>query len=260
MSASVTQPETIEALRELPELRHSSRPKPRVVVVHAATVMREGMVGLLKERQEIELVASFRGARDVLDRAPSGELILLYDLETAARDGLELMSELKRRLPEAKLLHINVPEDDATTIVNCVRAGTTGCILSGASTDDMVAAIHQVARGEIATSPGVMMSLFSYIAGTARTQDSPLEALTRREEQVFELLMAGMCNKEIARRLFLQPQTVKNYARTIYEKLDVHSRTELMRLGQARNRANRWDVSQQTPSSVVSAQPQTLRL
>jgi len=203
--------------------------RTRVVLLHARRMMREALIQLLSSRAEIQLVGAFSGARELLEEAPEGELVIIHDRETVMRDGPELLMELKQRLPDARHLHINVPDDDKE-IVNCVRTGCSGCILDGASTDDVMMAIRSVAQGEIPTSPKVMTSLFSYVASLQSGEDSiPLSALTRREEQVLQLLDLGFSNKEIARELFLQPQTVKNYVRTIFEKLGVRSRLELIR-------------------------------
>ena len=92
-----------------------------------------------------------------------------------------------------------------------------------------MAGIRAVAAGTIPCSARVVTSLFRYVAGR-REEDHPVLAasLTDREEEVLGLLAAGLSNGQIAERLGLRPQTVKNVVSRVYEKLDVHGRLELL--------------------------------
>ena len=107
--------------------------------------------------------------------------------------------------------------------------GASGCVLQDAELDEIVASIHSVAAGVAPSSTRVVTSLFRYVA-SRRDEDHPVLArsLTSREEEVLGLVAAGLSNRQIAERLGLRPQTVKNYVRTVFEKLDVHSRLELI--------------------------------
>ena len=97
--------------------------------------------------------------------------------------------------------------------------------------EDLVAAIRSVARGVPYTSPRVITSLFSYVAGLQAGEDRPPPSnLTPREEQVLRLLAEGMSNREIAAQLRLRPQTVKNYVHLILQKLDLRSRLDIIKL------------------------------
>jgi DNA-binding NarL/FixJ family response regulator len=102
-------------------------------------------------------------------------------------------------------------------------------VLQDAELDEMVASIRAVAAGVAPHSARVVTSLFRYVAGR-RDEDHPVLArsLTDREEVVLRLLAAGLSNGQIAERLGLRPQTVKNHVRRVFEKLDVHSRLELI--------------------------------
>jgi DNA-binding NarL/FixJ family response regulator len=122
----------------------------------------------------------------------------------------------------------NVADEDRT-IVDCVQVGASGCVLQDAGLDEIVAGIRAVAAGTVPCSARVVTSLFRYVAGR-RDEDHPVLAasLTGREEEVLGLLAAGLSNRQIAARLGLRPQTVKNHVSRVYEKLDVHSRLELL--------------------------------
>ncbi len=200
-----------------------------VGIVHASRLMLEGMRDLLSRQAEVRVVDAFGSAREVLQRPIEGEHVLVYDLATARQDGAALVRELSRRFPQARILMFNVADDDEA-IIECVRVGASGCILQDATPEDLLAAMRSLARGTPHSSPRVITSLFSYVASLQRDGDRvPPQPLTRREEQVLQLLAQGLSNKEIAQELLLRPQTVKNYVHVILQKLDVRSRLELIR-------------------------------
>ncbi|MBI3975090.1 MAG: response regulator transcription factor [Armatimonadetes bacterium] len=200
-----------------------------VGIVHASRLIREGFHDLLGQQTEVSVAASFGDAREVLANPVSGDHVLIYDLGTARQDGPALLMELHQRLPQAKILMFNVTDDDEA-IIECVRVGASGCILQDATLEDLLAAIRSIARGTPHSSPRVITSLFSYVASLQAGEDRlPPQPLTKREEQILQLVVQGLSNKEIAQKLYLRPQTVKNYVHLILQKLDVHSRLELIR-------------------------------
>ncbi len=200
-----------------------------VGLVHASHLIRQGIRDLLSRQAEVHVAATFADAQAVLQQPISEEHILVYDLATARQDGATVVMELHARLPQAKILMFNVMDNDEA-IIECVRVGASGCILQDATLDDLLAAIRSLARGTPHSSPRVITSLFSYVAGLQAGEDRlPPQPLTRREEQILQLLAQGLSNKEIAQQLALRPQTVKNYVHLILQKLDVRSRLELIR-------------------------------
>jgi DNA-binding NarL/FixJ family response regulator len=206
------------------------RPPIAVAVVHGSPVMRQGFGNLLSQQPELQLVGLFAGADQLMEGAPQTELILIYDLDTARREGASMMTALHERLPQAKVLMMNVSDDDEA-IIEATRAGTAGCILEDVSFEDLMTAIRSLAEGALPASPRVVTSLYNYIASRQDEDERmPAAELTRREQQILELIAEGLSNKEIARELSLQPQTVKNYVRLVFEKLGVHSRLAVIRL------------------------------
>jgi len=200
-----------------------------VAIVHLSPLIRQGLSELLTKQPDLRMIGPFHDGRTVLQSPPEGAIVVLYDLATAQHDGAAVVAELQRRLPDAKLLIFNVRDDDQA-IIECVRAGAAGCVLQDASLEDLLAAIRALARGLPVTSTRVMTSLFSYVKRLQKDLEAPAGTLTRREQQILELLGQAMSNKEIARHLYLQPQTVKNYVHLIFQKLDVHGRLDVIRM------------------------------
>ncbi len=198
-------------------------------IVHASRLIRDELKDLLTRQPGLRVVGSFGNAKEVLEHPPEEELVLVYDLATAQQDGPAPVMDLHHRLPRAKMLMFNVVDDDQA-IIECVRVGASGCILQDASLEELVAAIRSVARGTPPSSPRVITSLFSYVARLQTGEDRlPPIPLTKREEQILQLMAEGLSNKEIAQKLYLQPQTVKNYVHLILQKLDLRSRLDVFK-------------------------------
>lgn len=214
----------------LGQAKPRERPPIAVAVVNSNPVMRQSFGNLLSQQTELLLVGLFAGTVELLERAPAGELILIYDLETAHREGAAVVMTLQARLPQSKILMMNVSDSDEA-IIEATRAGAAGCVLEDVSFEDLMIAIRSLAEGSLPASPRVITSLYNYIASHQREEERmPAAELTPREQQILELIAQGLSNKEIASELLLRPQTVKNYVRMVFEKLGVHSRLDVMRL------------------------------
>ena len=204
--------------------------EPIVVgIIHVSSLIREGLKDLLNRQPSVRVAGTFDNAREVLTQPIQGDHILLYDLGTSHHDGPALMTELRQQAPRAKILIFGVADDDQA-IIECVRAGASGCILENASLDDLVAAIRSLSQGTAPLSPRVITTLFSYVAHLQAGDDRPpATPLTPREEQILQLMAEGLTNKEIGQRLYLQPQTVKNYVHLVLQKLNLRHRLEVIR-------------------------------
>lgn len=207
-----------------------TRTQTLLSVVHASRVVRDGTVAMLSQHPGLRVVRAYGRAAEVLADPVAGDHVLLYDLATARQDGPQQIMALHNALPQARILMFNVVDDDQA-IIECVRVGASGCVLQDATMDDLLAAIRAVARGTPHSSPRVITSLFAYVAGLRAGEDRPPPSnLTPREEQILQFLAEGLSNKEIARQLHLQPQTVKNYVHLVLQKLDLRSRLDVIRL------------------------------
>ena len=145
--------------------------------------------------------------------------------------GIDLTRTIKDRWPRTQVLMCTVYEDD-DKIFSALKAGATGFILKRAPLPELIDAVHQIHRGE---SP-MTGSIARKVVGSFGMK--PLhngERLTEREQQVLDLLSEGLKAKEIAEKLFVSITTVRSHVRSIYEKLQVQNRVEMMRkTGRAR--------------------------
>ncbi len=200
-----------------------------VGIIHSSEIVREGIGDLLNKQPGVRVTGTFGTAREVLDHPVQGDHVLLYDLGTSHQDGPALTQEMRERVQQAKVLMFGVA-DDVQAILECVRVGASGCILDDVSLDDLLVAIRSVSHGTPSSSPKVVTTLFSYVARLQAGDDQPPAApLTAREEQVLQLMAEGLDNKAIGQKLYLQPQTVKNYVHQVLQKLNLHNRLEVIR-------------------------------
>jgi two-component system nitrate/nitrite response regulator NarL len=126
---------------------------------------------------------------------------------------------------DMKLVAIGVPDADA---VRWLGAGACGCVAPEASLEDLCSALEDVARGLVVVLPEATASLLGLSLGSAAdtSATAPESRLTRRELEVMKLVAAGLANKQIAARLSIQEQTVKNHVHNVLVKLDAQNRVQ----------------------------------
>ncbi len=195
-------------------------------------ILREALVRMLGKRDDIRVVGAAGLPSQSLEQiSMSGAQVLVTD--SAASSGLDLqfIPEMRRAMPELKIVMIGV-EVDKGTFLRTIREGVVGYVLKEASALEVVAAIRSVADGEAICPPTLCMTLFKYVSSQwAQVPNVQIKrdlALTRREQQLLQMLGLGLTNKEIASQLFLSEQTVKNHVHRILRKVGVSDRMEVV--------------------------------
>ncbi len=200
----------------------------RVLIIHGNRLFREGLAFVLTQQQNITVVATVAEAFEILEELEMlrPDVILL---ELAERDGLGEARLIRGTLPDAKILMMGLT-DLESTILACIEAGAAWYLPQEASLDDLRKNIHAVAMGSPPCSPKVAGVLVSRIAEGARERELRqllgIPNLTRRELEIIALIEEGLSNKEIAVRLCIEVQTVKNHIHNILDKLQLNGRRE----------------------------------
>ena len=165
------------------------------------------------------------------------ESVALIDIGMPDKDGLEVTQILHQDFPQIKVIILGLI-DLTDEIMTCIEAGATGYILKESSFEQLVETIRSVHRNEAFCSPRMAASLFSRIAeltSESKTQIASASVkLTERELDVLRLIAEGLPNKEIAKRLFIEAQTVKNHIHNILDKLQLHNRFETVQYARER--------------------------
>lgn len=190
----------------------------RLVVVDDHPVVRAGIVGLLADEPDLEVVgeaADGAEALGVVDRVDPE--VVLMDLRMPGVDGARATELILAAHPGVRVVVLTTYETDAD-ILRAVEAGATGYLLKDTPRQDLVEAVRAAARGETVLAPGVARRLVSQVRGGA-------ERLTGRELEVLGAVARGLSNAEIGAELFISEATVKTHLLRVFAKLGVSDRT-----------------------------------
>jgi two-component system NarL family response regulator len=153
--------------------------------------------------------------------------VILMDVRMPKRSGIEACVAIKEVAPTAQIIMLTVSDEEAD-LYDAVKNGASGYLLKDSSIDEVAQAVRVVADGQSLISPSMAIKLLDEFKQMSRSdrQQVPTPRLTDRELEVLKLVAQGLNNREIAKRLFISENTVKNHVRNILEKLQLHSRME----------------------------------
>jgi DNA-binding NarL/FixJ family response regulator len=190
----------------------------RVVVADDHPIVRQGVVALLENESDIEVVADVADGRAALSAVLAEDPdVVLMDLRMPEMDGVEATKAVRERRPEVAVLVLTTYDTDEA-IVRAVEAGAAGYMLKDSPTEDLVDAVRRAAAGETVLAPPITKRLVE------RMHRVSPDALTSREIDVLREVANGNTNAEIAKRLHISEATVKTHLIHIYEKLAVSDR------------------------------------
>ncbi len=161
--------------------------------------------------------------------------VVLMDVYMKKMDGIYATKLIHQRFPDMKILMLSTYGDD-DNVRQALIAGASGYLLKDVSPTELLLSIRSLGSGMIQISPDVVKKLLlkKYVEDDGHKPDEPfaslVKSLTRREREIFTFLATGYQNDMIARELNLTEQTVRNYVSTIYDKLGVKDRFEIIRL------------------------------
>jgi DNA-binding NarL/FixJ family response regulator len=193
----------------------------QVLIADDHGVIRDGLGRLIDGLPDIDLVGAAADGAEAVKRAQEIKPdVVLMDLEMPLVDGIEATRQIRSERPEIAVL-VLTSFSDRPRILGALEAGACGYLLKDASSDEVAAGIRAAARGESPLDPRAARTVLD-----ARTEPDPLAALSQREREVLELLVEGLPNKLIARRLEISEKTVKAHLTRIFRELDVTDRTQ----------------------------------
>ncbi|MCI0514865.1 response regulator transcription factor [candidate division KSB1 bacterium] len=150
--------------------------------------------------------------------------VIFMDIGLPGMSGIEGVRQIKSVLPETHILMLTIYEDDAQ-VFQAICAGAAGYLLKKSSPIDILQAIEQVMAGGVPMTPSIAQKVLKMFRNFAPRPEH-YENLTSREYDVLKALVDGQDYKQIAGRYFISLDTVRNHIRHIYEKLQVHSKSE----------------------------------
>jgi DNA-binding NarL/FixJ family response regulator len=203
--------------------------KVRVLVADDHTLVREGLVRILRDSGRCEVVAEAADGVEALEkaRATRPEVVVL-DISMPRLSGIEAVRRIREEVPTASVLAVTV-HDEEEYVLHMVRAGASGYLVKDSAATELLEAIEALVRGRGYFGPHASAALARQLQNPERKTDDPYGALTRREREVFHLAVEGNTTKEIAKRLGISVKTADNHRTRLMEKLGVHNVAELVR-------------------------------
>lgn len=211
--------------------------KIRIVVADDHPIFRDGLCKLLALEDDFEVVAQAQDGRQVLDVLQQHEPdILLLDLKMPGLDGLATLQRLQASKNRTRVIVLTA-SDDKNEFVQAMKLGTSGIVLKQTATELLIKSIRKVHAGEIWLDSHTTAAVIrQFVANdeppvaqqpTASSRERERSPLSQREREIVALVAQGFKNKEMAEKMFISEQTVKNHLHNIFDKLGVSDRLEL---------------------------------
>ncbi len=196
----------------------------RLMLADDHKMLREGLRRSMTERG-FDVVGEARNGAEAVELAAALRPdVLLMDVTMPELDGVEAARQIKARLPELRIVMLTMHADQ-DVLAEAIRAGANGYLVKDCSTDEIAEAIECVADGETALSPRLAASMLAEVRKGSGSHEQE-RVITKREEEVLQLIADGCSTPEVAERLFISQKTVKNHLASIYQKLDARDRTQ----------------------------------
>ena len=191
--------------------------KTRILIADDHKMVRAGLAALLETEPDLQVVGQAENGRDAvakaLELAPD---VVIMDLMMPAMDGVAATAELHRLRPEVKIL-ILTTYGSSDGIAHALKNGASGAIMKSADSNDLASAVRDVARGGRSVSEEIQRQIAS---------DPPVPELTPRQLDILDSLVQGLSNPDIAQKLGIRRDSVKEHVNNILDKIGAANRTE----------------------------------
>jgi DNA-binding NarL/FixJ family response regulator len=201
----------------------------RILIADDHALVRDGLRMNLEARSDFVVVGEAVNGREALTKAL--ELlphVVVMDIAMPELNGIEATRLICERLPEVKVLILSMYSSSEHSF-RALRSGAKGYLLKESAGDEVVTAVGTLMRGRHYFGAGVVNPLEISGAGQQNTQKSPLESLSRREREIFQLVVEGKSSSEIAAQFGLSSKSVDTYRSRLMQKLGVSNIPSLVR-------------------------------
>jgi DNA-binding NarL/FixJ family response regulator len=206
----------------------------RIVLLEDHVVLREAFASMLDEESDLKVVGQAGTARELslLLATPLVADVMLADLSLPGPSGLSAIRETRRTRPGMRILALSM-YTDSVRVAEAISAGADGYAVKLEDVKSIVTALRDVLAGRRYLSPLVDAATVERLLardGVAADGHGPLAFLSRREREVFDLVVRGHTNHQIAKLLFISARTADTHRQHIFKKLGVHNTVDLVRL------------------------------
>lgn len=195
----------------------------RLLLADDHRMLREGLRRSLESAGLTVVAEAGDGEEAVRLAAEHRPDVVLMDVTMPALGGVEATRAIRQVLPDVRVVMLTMHADD-DVIASAIRAGADGYLVKDCSVDEVADVVRRVASGETALSPALALSMLTEMRALEKAPQA--DPVTRREEEVLQLIADGCSTPEVAERLYISQKTVKNHLASIYQKLDARDRTQ----------------------------------
>ena len=197
----------------------------RLMLADDHRMLREGLRRSMAD-QGFDVVGEARDGEEAVRLADDLEPdVILMDVTMPEMDGVEATRQIKKERPEVRVVMLTMHADQEV-LASAIRAGASGYLVKDCSTEEIASAVRMAASGETALSPQLAASMLDEVRKLEQPPNEEDRVITKREEEVLQLIADGCSTPEVAERLFISQKTVKNHLASIYQKLDARDRTQ----------------------------------
>jgi DNA-binding NarL/FixJ family response regulator len=222
----------------VPTRKKSEPARKRILIVDDHPMMRQGLAQLINSEPDLAVVCEANDASQALGLVSREKLeLVLVDISLPGRNGLELIKDIHTLAPDLLILVVSM-HDETLYAERVLRAGGRGYVMKQEGGKKLMAAIRQVLDGKIYVSEKMSARILEIFSGRRGETASPMEKLSDREFEVFQLIGQGKGTRDIADHLHLSVKTVEVHRANIKQKLNLNSATDLVR------QAVRWAEAQ----------------
>ncbi len=220
----------------------------KVLIVDDHPILRHGISMLINQENDLSVCGEAEDAHQGLEAIASLRPdIVIIDISLKDINGLELIKNIKVRYPKLPILVLSM-FDESLYAERVLRAGAKGYIMKQEATEKVVTAIRKVLKDEIYVSDSMAARMLHKLAGGMNVKGTtPIEILSDRELEVFQLIGQGLGTRQIAKKLQRSIKTIESYRAHIKEKMKFEHSSELI------HHAIEWVKSGEMPKSVVAA-------
>ncbi|HUN03827.1 MAG TPA: response regulator transcription factor [Niabella sp.] len=186
---------------------------------------RKSLEYLISPHQKFKIIWSCSSVEEALNKYEDVNVILL-DINLPGVSGIEAITLFKQKYPVPKIIMLTILEDDKH-VLEAIKKGADGYILKKANPQKILDGIENVQAGGAALTPMIARQIMAFLRPDFK-QEEQYSSLTPREKEILTLLAMGVTTEVIGEKLFISAQTVRNHIKNIYEKLQVHSRAQMV--------------------------------
>lgn len=197
----------------------------RLMLADDHRMLREGLSRSMSEHG-FDVVGEARDGAEAVNMAQRlTPDVILMDVSMPEMDGVEACRQVRAAVPETKVVMLTMHADQEV-LANAIRAGACGYLVKDCSTEEIAGAVRTVFSGEVALSHQLVASMLDEVRKLATVPPREDRVVTKREEEVLQLIADGRSTSEVADQMYISQKTVKNHLASIYQKLDARDRTQ----------------------------------